>query len=54
MHLLNVIFKMRYARRREDYSSNFADGTGLFTARIRCKFITVDTLYIISQFVNRV
>jgi hypothetical protein len=53
MHLLNMILKMRHARRRKDYSLNFADKTGFFTARIRYKFITVNTFHIIPQFVNR-
>jgi hypothetical protein len=47
MHLMKVILKIKHARRDKDYFSNFINGTGLFTARIRYKFITVDTLYII-------
>ena len=53
MHLLSVILEMRHARRGEGCSPSFADGTGLLTARIRCKFIKVDTLHMISQFVDR-
>jgi hypothetical protein len=52
MHLLSVIPEMRHARRGEGCSPSFTDGTGLLTARIRCKFITVDILHMIPQFVN--
>jgi hypothetical protein len=54
MHLLSVILEIRHARRDESYSPSFADKTVLFTARIRYKFITVDALHMISQFVDRV
>jgi hypothetical protein len=53
MHFLNVNFEMRYARRDEGCSFSFVDVTGFFTARIRCKFITVDILHMVSQFINR-
>jgi hypothetical protein len=47
MHFINVILKIRHARRDKNYFPNFINGIGLFTARIRYKFITIDTLYII-------
>jgi hypothetical protein len=53
MHFLNVIFKIRHARRNKDYFPNFTDIIDLLTARIHYKFITVNIFYIILQFVNR-
>jgi len=53
MHFLSVILKMRHARRDKNCSPSFINRIGLFTARIRCKFITVDIFHIILQFINR-
>jgi hypothetical protein len=53
MYLLSVILKIRYARRGKGCSFSFIDRIGLFIARIHYKFITIETLYIISHFINR-